>query len=75
VLRRDAESQWRPAQMLLLTFGPVVFDWLLKPNSTETASAETLRTRCQSGLRLLMHDLSVPASVFSADNRGMRGAA
>lgn len=75
VLRRDAESQWRPAQMLLLTFGPVLFDWLVKPNAPDAASPDTLRTRCHSGLRLLMHDLSAPAPFFGADGRGVRGAA
>lgn len=72
ILRRDAESHWRPAQMLLLTFGPVVFDWLLKPHAPETANSETLRTRCQSGLRLLMHDLSTSPPYFGADSRGAR---
>lgn len=75
VLRRDAESQWRPAQMLLLTFGPVVFDWLVKPSAPDAASPDSVRTRCHSGLRLLMHDLSMPAPFFGADGRGVRGAA
>jgi AcrR family transcriptional regulator len=72
ILRRDAESNWRPAQMLLLIFGPVVFDWLLKPHAPETANSETMRTRCQSGLRLLMHDLSTTLPYYGTDTRGQR---
>ena len=72
ILRRDAEANWRPAQMLLLTFGPVVFDWLVKPHAPETASSDAVRTRCQSGLRLLMHDLSMSPPYYGVDTRGAR---
>lgn len=72
ILRRDAEAHWRPEQMLLLTFGPVVFDWLIKPNATAQADSDLLRTRCQSGLRLLMQDLSNAPPFVATDSRGIR---
>lgn len=76
ILRRDAEHHWRPAQMLLLTFGPVVFDWLIKPHAPEASNSDALRTRCHSGLRLLMQDLSTAAPAntpfYGSDSSGVR---